>query len=197
MPGQPQDAPKSPHSCVSSPSPAPSNIAPSAMPPSASTTLSSPLGLGIESYLMRPEVIGLLACGAKESEPRIPVYQKTSHNLPLLHQESQTRGLLPRFEIEGDQRIGFGGKVTVGDKTITREERWHTKKAAKEGLAEKAVGIVIAMPPLKRKRSVGEIQENWIGMLHGDPLLLCPFVFKLSTFLPMQRVPFFFFFFSF
>lgn len=78
------------------------------------------------------------------------------------------RGLLPRFEIEGDQRIGFGGNVTVGDKTITSEERWHTKKAVKEGLAEKAVEIVKAMPLLKRKRSVGEIQENWIGMLHGE-----------------------------
>lgn len=169
MQGQPQDAPKSPYSCASSASLAPSNIAPSAMPPSASPTLSSPLGLGIESYLMRPEVIGLLACGAKESEPKIPVSQTTSHNLPLLHQESQQRGLLPWFEIEGDQRIGFGGNVTVGDKTITSEERWHTKKAAKEGLAEKAVGIVKAMPlSLKRKGSVGETQENWIGMLHGE-----------------------------
>lgn len=78
------------------------------------------------------------------------------------------RGLLPRFEIEGDQRMGFGGTVAVGDETITSEQRWQTKKAAKEGLAEKAVGIVKAMPSLKRKRSEGETQENWIGMLHGE-----------------------------
>lgn len=84
------------------------------------------------------------------------------------------RALLPRFEIEGDQHIGFGGNVTVGDETITSEERWQTKRAAKEALAEKAVGIVKAMPSLKRKRSVGETQENWIGMLHGEQLLpLC------------------------
>lgn len=56
--------------------------------------------------------------------------------------------------------MGFGGNVKVGDKTITSEERWQTKKAAKEGLSEKAVGVVKAMPLLQRKRCVGETQEN-------------------------------------
>lgn len=171
---QPQDAPKSPHFFASSPSPAPSSTAASAMPPSASPTL-SPLAQkypDAETYLMRPEVIALLASGSKEPKPKtILVSQTTSHHLPLLHQESQTRGLLPRFEIEGDQRMGFGGNVKVGDQTITSEERWQTKKAVKEALAEKAVGVVKAMPSVKRKRSVGESQENWIGMLHGGQLL--------------------------
>lgn len=152
------------------------------MPPSASPALGTPLrqkgkGAGgtlypdVESYLMRPEVIALLASGAKDKEPEpttTVVSQTTTHHLPLLHQESQIRGLLPRFEIEGDQRMGFGGNVAVGDETIKSEQRWKTKKAAKEGLAEKAVGIVKAMPSLKRKRSEGETQENWIGMLHGE-----------------------------
>lgn len=183
MQGQPQDAPKSPHFCASSPSPAPSNTAASAMPPSASPTLSPPLepcskgAAGTKypdaaTYLMRPEVIALLASGSKEPKAKtIVVSQTTSHHLSLLHQESQTRGLLPRFEIEGDQRMGFGGNVKVGDKTITTEERWQTKKAAKEALAEKAVSVVKTMPSLKRKRSIGETQENWIGMLHGEQFL--------------------------
>ncbi len=192
--GQPQDAPKSPHFFASSPSPAPSSTAASAMPPSASPTL-SPLAQkypDAETYLMRPEVIALLASGSKEPKPKtILVSQTTSHHLPLLHQESQARGLLPRFEIEGDQRMGFGGNVKVGDQTVTSEERWQTKKAVKEALAEKAVGVVKAMPSVKRKRSVGESQENWIGMLHGGQLLppLGPcLVFKLSTFLPSAFV---------
>lgn len=84
------------------------------------------------------------------------------------------RGLLPRFEIEGDQYMGFGGNVKVGDKTITSEERCQTKQAVKEALAEKAIGVVKTMPSLKRKRSVRETGENWIGMLHGgQPLPPC------------------------
>lgn len=153
---------------------------------------------------MRPEVIALLASDSKEPKPKSTVVsQTTSHHMPLLHQESQMRGLLPRFEIEGDQHIGFGGNVKVGDQTITSEERWQTKKAVKEALAEKAVGVVKAMPSQKRKRPVGETQENWIGMLHGgqllppslalcvcsNSLLSCPSAFVRSFLL------FFFFFF--
>lgn len=155
------------------------------MPPSASPTSGTPLRLhgkvtagtlytDVESYLMRPEVVSLLASGAKDKglKPNTTVVsQTTTHNEPLLYQESQMRGLFPRFEIEGDQRMGFGGKVTVGDETITSEGRWQTKKAAKEGLSEKAVELVKAMPSLKRKRSEGETQENWIGMLNGEQLL--------------------------
>lgn len=183
MQGQPQDAPKSPHFCASSPPPAPSNTAASIMPPSASPTSSPPLEVcskdaavpvfpDAASYLMRPEVIALMAIGSKELKSRTAVVSKiTSHHLPLLNQQSQMRGIVPRFEIEGDQRMGFGGNVKVGDKTITSEERWQTKKAAKEGLSEKAVEIVKAMPSLKRKRSAGETQENWIGMLQSGQLL--------------------------
>lgn len=153
------------------------------MPLSASLTSSPPLELyskdaagpgyaDATSYLMRPEIISLIASGSKEPKPQTTVVsQTTSHHLPVLHQESQMRGLLPRFELKGDQRMGFGGNVKVGDKTITSEERWQTKRAAKEGLSEKAVEIVKAMPSLKRKRSAGETQENWIGMLHGGQLL--------------------------
>lgn len=179
--GQPQDSLKSPYFCASSPPH--TKTAASTMPPSASLTSSPPLELyskdaagpgypDAASYLMRPEIVALIASGSKEPKPQITVVsQTTSHHLPLLHQESQMRGLLPRFELNGDQRMGFGGNVKVGDKTITSEERWQTKRAAKEGLSEKAVEIVKAMPPLKRKRSAGETKENWIGMLYGGQLL--------------------------
>lgn len=184
MQGQPQDAPESPYFTASSPSPPLFKTAASTMPPSASHTSPPPLELcskdaaGPEfpnagSYLMRPEIIALIASGAREPKLQTSfVSQITNHHLPLLNHESQTRGLIPRFEIEGSQRMGFGGKIKVGDQTITSEERWQTKKAAKEGLSEKAIEVVKAMPLLKRKRSAGETQKNWIGMLQRGQLLL-------------------------
>lgn len=73
-----------PHFCASSPSPAPSNTAASAMPPSASPTSSPPLELCSKdaadlgypdagSYLMRPEIIVLIASGSKEPKPQTTV----------------------------------------------------------------------------------------------------------------------------
>lgn len=118
---------------------------------------------------MRPEVLALMAAGSRK-EPKLQstvAAQTTGHHLPLLYQESQIRGLTPRFEIEGDQRTGFGGNVKIGEETITAEEKWQTKRAAKEGLAAKAMDIVKTMPSQKRKRSATEVEENWIGMLHG------------------------------
>lgn len=106
-------------------------------------------------------------------EPKLPIIStKTTTNryLAILNKESGMRGLTPRFEIEGNQRTGFGGNVKIGEKTITSEKKYRSKKAAKEGLAEIAGEVVKAMPGQKRKR-VEENEENWIGLLHGAQLL--------------------------
>lgn len=120
---------------------------------------------------MRPEVLTLMAGSPKE--PKLPIIStKTTTNryLAILNKESGMRGLTPRFEIEGNQRTGFGGNVKIGEKTITSEKKYRSKKAAKEGLAEIAGEVVKAMPGQKRKR-VEENEENWIGLLHGAQLL--------------------------
>lgn len=98
------------------------------------------------------------------------------------------RGLTPRFEIEGNQDKGFGGNVKIGEKTVTTEDRWRSKKAAKEGLAEKILDFVKELPSQKRKRPAAEPEENWIGLLHGAQLLpLC----VQNLYFPTQHLTFY------
>ena len=68
------------------------------------------------------------------------------------------------FEIEGDKH-GFGGWLKVGNEMIGRDERWRSKKDAKEGLAERGLEVVKAMP--LRGKVTASSQENWIGMLQS------------------------------
>lgn len=97
------------------------------------------------------------------------------------------RGLTPRFEIEGNQLKGFGGNVKIGEKTATTEDRWRSKKGAKEGLAEKVLDFVKELPSQKRKRPAAEPEENWIGLLHGAQLLpLC----VQNLYFPTQHLTF-------
>lgn len=95
-------------------------------------------------------------------EPRSGVDSKYVAELYQLCQ--QTAGLVPLFEIECDaQGATWGGKLVVGDRTISRgETRWPSKKAAREGLAEVGVGVVRGM----MKNEDGKA-KNWIGMLQG------------------------------
>lgn len=59
--------------------------------------------------------------------------------------------------------VGLQGNVKTGEKKITSEERWQKKKAAKEGLAEKAVEAIKAMSPLN------EIHNYITGAWPGEP----------------------------
>lgn len=98
------------------------------------------------------------------------------------------RGLTPRFEIEGNQHKGFGGNVKIGEKTVTTEDRWRSKKAAKGRLAEKVLDFVKELPLQKRKRPAAEPEENWIGLLHGAQLLpLC----VQNLYFPTQHLTFY------
>lgn len=180
--------------------PASSNTAAPTIPPSASPTASpapevcSKDATGLpcptaESYLMHPEVLALMAGSPKE--PKLGtsfVSQTTSHHLTLLHQESQMRGLTPRFEIEGSEHKGFGGNVKIGGRTVTTEDRWRSKKAAKQGLAEKALDFVKELPSQKRKRPAAEPEESWTGLLHSAQLL--PFCVQ-TLYFPTQHLTFY------
>lgn len=46
------------------------------------------------------------------------------------------------------------------------DERWPSKKAAREGLAPKGLAIVKALQQNKRAEEASSA-ENWVGMLHS------------------------------
>ena len=91
---------------------------------------------------------------------------KTSFRVAALNTQCQTRGFLPVFEIEGE--TDFGGVLRLRDVTVTSDQRWQSKKDAREGLAEKGLEVVKLMgftskePPIPQ-----ESGRNWVGMLHG------------------------------
>ncbi|KAL8698540.1 MAG: hypothetical protein Q9201_006509 [Fulgogasparrea decipioides] len=97
---------------------------------------------------------------------------KTTHHVPALHHLCQDRGLVAKYDIDGDQLGGFNGTVTVGDQVISSEQRWPNKKEAKEGLAVLAMPVVRDMEAVKRDKQISSIssreqEKNWIGMLLG------------------------------
>lgn len=110
-----------------------------------------------------------------EMKPAQPVSlgSKSSHHLIALHSLCQGKGLVPEFHIDGDSSIAdFGGFLKIGDVTIASDERWHSKKEAREALAETAFATVNGMEA-KGKGSVtpGENHKNWVGMLVGKCLV--------------------------
>lgn len=97
-----------------------------------------------------------------DGEPRSDTDSKYVVELHQLCQK--TEGLVPLFELECDAKgATWGGKLIVGDRTISRgETRWQSKQAAREGLAEVGVGVVRGM----MKNEDGKA-KNWTGMLQG------------------------------
>lgn len=74
---------------------------------------------------------------------------------------------MPEFEIDGDQS-GFGGIVRIGEQTVGSEQKWRSKKEAKDGLAEKGVEVVGRMEAKgKSPTGGGGMSENWVGKLLG------------------------------
>ena len=85
----------------------------------------------------------------------------------------------PDFQIDGDaSNADFGGLLKIGDVTITSDERWHSKKEAREALAEKGFQTVEKMENKKKGTSApGDKDKNWIGMLVGT----CSVFLEAST----------------
>ncbi|KAI4249006.1 MAG: hypothetical protein LQ352_005761 [Teloschistes flavicans] len=120
--------------------------------------------VSIEHYLNNTPV---------SSEPVQLGAPRTSHNVPMLHQLCQKRGLVAEYEIDGGQAEGFCGSVTVGQEVISSERRSPNKKEAKEALAELAVPVVKDMVAVGREKKAagGEQERNWIGTLLGRSIL--------------------------
>ena len=128
----------------------------------------------LEGYLNDPKNQALLAAHARratsqtaqvESKPIQLGSPKTSHHVPLLYTLCQKRGIVPKFDIEGNQ-FGFGGRLQIGDEIISRDERWSTKKEAREELAERGVEVVKSMQERAKEPAVGP-GTSWVGLLLG------------------------------
>lgn len=154
------------------------------------------LGIPVEEYLVRANTRTLLSSSNLTDIPSSSKSVKNKNNVvnfskpapesgknvSELHRLCQTTpGLVPLFEIECDDRgLSWGGKLVLGDQTISRGTmRWQSKKAVREGLAEIGVEVVKGMV----KNEDGET-KNWVGMLHG--MFLCIFVLIFSQNLPMN-----------
>lgn len=90
----------------------------------------------------------------------------TTHHVGQLNNQCQILGLSARYEIDGDQQVGFGGYLQLGPHKITMHERWPSKKAAREGLAPKGLAMVKALQQSKRAEEASSA-ENWVGLLHS------------------------------
>ncbi len=96
---------------------------------------------------------------------------KTRHHVAALNTLCQTKGLTAVFEIDGV--VDFGGVLKIEETTVTSEERWSSKKDAKEGLAEKGMDVVKAMEAKRKQLATpGEAGKNWVGMLLGESINL-------------------------
>lgn len=89
----------------------------------------------------------------------------TTHYVGQLNNQCQTLGLSAYYEIDGDQQIGFSGYLQLGPHMITMDERWPSKKAAKEGLATQGLAIANALQTKKAEEATST--ENWVGMLNS------------------------------
>ena len=99
----------------------------------------------------------------------VPLGSKSSHHITALNLLCQQKGLVPDFQIDGNTSLAdFGGLLNVGDLTFASDERWHSKKEAREALAEMALEHVKGMEGKKKETGTpGENNNNWIGMLVG------------------------------
>lgn len=140
---------------------------------------------GVDAYLSAPEHAALLhrAPDRKNAPMRQPNQElgpaqpvslgsKSSHHTTALNLLCQQKGLTFDFQIDGDaSNADFGGSLKIGDLTIASDERWHSKKEAREALSGLALESVKGMDA-KRKApgTPGEKDKNWIGMLVGTCL---------------------------
>ena len=178
------------HSLVEPPSPSSPTSASATPQP---TSLSQPSALqaaglpiyGVDAYLAAPENAALLHRAPdrknapmkqpnQDLDPAQPVSlgSKSSHHMTALNLLAQQKGLPLDFQIDGDaSNADFGGLLKVGDVTIASDERWHSKKEAREALAEMAFESVKGMDAKRRTPGTpGEKDKNWIGMLVGKCL---------------------------
>lgn len=177
-PYESQDSPRSFHSSESHPS------TPLQSSSDLHTVTLQSAGLplyNVETYLNRPENHSLLSSpainssnkenlqtsGTKSMDEPVQLGSQTSHHVMAFYHLCQERGLIPAFEIEESELGRFGGWLKVGNVTIGSDEKWRSKKMAKEGLAAKGIEVVKGMPAKGKGPASGSSEKNWIGLLLG------------------------------
>ncbi len=134
---------------------------------------------GVETYLAAPENAALLHrapdrknAPTKQPEPEnqpVSLGSKSTHHTTALNLLCQQKGLVLDFQIDGDaSNTNFGGLLKIGDETIAGDERWHSKKEAREALAEMAFETAKNMEAKRKEPGTSGVKDkNWIGMLQG------------------------------
>ena len=185
----PNSSQESFHSLVEHPSPMDNSAHDSASqpPPQAKAGLSALEASGlpihdIDAYLAAPQNAALLhrapdRKNAPMTQPTpdldpaqpVPLGSKSSHYITALNLLCQQKGFVPNFQIDGDASAAdFGGLLKIGDLTFASDERWHSKKEAREALAVMALEHVKGMEGMKKEPGTpGENNKNWIGTLLG------------------------------
>lgn len=135
--------------------------------------------MSAEDYLELPRIKALLAAanahlkgeGSKSKgngsvaavQPEQLGEPTSSFHTAELNELGQKLGIVPKYDFEGDNQQGWGGTLSLGERTITKDGmRWQTKKAAKDGLAE------LGLEAMKGTTSVLDMvnTRNWAGLLH-------------------------------
>ena len=102
-------------------------------------------------------------------EPQQPVLigqTRSSQHIQTLHYLCQQRGIIPEFDLNGGTSTDWGGWLRINEHNIGSDQRWPTKKAAREGLAEKAIEIVKDIQIMGAQVRTSS-QINWVGRLLG------------------------------
>jgi len=106
------------------------------------------------------------AIGAPEP---VSLGTKTSYFIAALNTQCQCKGFLPVYDIQGE--TDFGGVLKLRDVNITSDQRWPSKKEAKEGLAKKGLETVSGMDAIRKEPGTPqEPGQNWVGMLLGKSM---------------------------
>ena len=151
---------------------------------------------GVDAYLADPKNAALLHrapdrknASTKQPEPEtnpaqpVSLGSKSAHHVTVLNLLCQQKGFVLDFQIDGDaSHADFGGFLKIGDVTIASDERWHSKKEAREALAEMGLETVKGMEAKKNEPGTpGKKDKNWIGMLHGKCFLISKARARMST----------------
>ena len=145
-----------------------------------------------ETFLNNPKTIALLEQPTNKSRRKsgqqntqsnansplepLSLGSKTSYHVSALNTLCQSRGVVPVFEIDGDaSNVDFGGILKFGDITIASDERWRSKKEAREALAERgmerAKNLEVKSRQTGTSGALPKDAKNWVGMLHGKCVL--------------------------
>ena len=137
------------------------------------------LQISAEDYLELPRTKALLAAAnanlkgkgskSKDNDPGGAVHPvqlgepTSSFHTSELNQLGQKLGIVPEYDFEGDNQQGWGGRLRLGERTITKDGmRWQTKKAAKDGLAELGLEAISGTTSVQNMLKM----KNWAGLLH-------------------------------